>query len=65
MKTSFTLLRFPEGFDDMDCVYLENENGGVWQERPEDITRYSYVFERLHGLALTAADTRALLASLS
>ena len=36
MKSPFVLLRFPEGFDDMDCVYLENENGELWQERPGD-----------------------------
>jgi hypothetical protein len=24
MKTGFTLMRFAEGFADMDCVYLEN-----------------------------------------
>jgi transcriptional regulator with XRE-family HTH domain len=65
MKTGFTLLRFPEGFDDMDCVYLENENGGVWQERPDDVAHYSDVFGRLRDLALSPDDTRALLASLA
>lgn len=64
MKSSFTLLRFPEGFDDMDCVYLENENGAVWQERPGDIARYSEIFTRLRDAALSPADTRALLDSL-
>jgi transcriptional regulator with XRE-family HTH domain len=64
MKTGFTLLRFPEGFDDMDCVYLENDNGGVWQERPEDIERYTDVFVRLRSLALSPKDTADLLASL-
>jgi transcriptional regulator with XRE-family HTH domain len=64
MKTGFYLLRFPEGFDDMDCVYLENDNGGVWQEVPEHVARYSDVFGRLRHLALTPDKTRALLASL-
>lgn len=64
MKAGFTLLRFPEGFDDMDCVYLENENGGVWQERPGDIARYSDVFSRLSAVALSPVDTIALLTSL-
>lgn len=65
MKTSFTLLRFPEGFDDMDCIYLENENGGIWQERDEDINRYLHVFERLSDISLTPQMTRSLLASLN
>ncbi len=64
MKTGFTLLRFPEGFDDMDCVYLENENGGVWQEVLEHVGRYSEVFERVCSMALSPEETRALLASL-
>lgn len=64
MKTGFTLLRFPAGFDDMDCAYLENENGGVWQEVPEHVARYAEVFDRLTELALPPDDTRDLLASL-
>lgn len=64
MKGSFTLLRFPEGFDDMDCVYLENENGAVWQERPRDIARLSEVFTRLRDIALSPDETSALLDSL-
>lgn len=64
MKSSFTLLRFPEGFNDMDCVYLENENGAVWQERPSDIAHYSDVFARLRANALSVEDTRALLDNL-
>lgn len=64
MKTGFTLLRFPEGFDDMDCAYLENENGGVWQEVLDHVARYSEVFERISSMALTPKETTALLASL-
>lgn len=64
MKTGFTLLRFPEGFDDMDCAYLENENGGVWQEVLDHVARYSEVFERINAMALSQEETRALLTSL-
>jgi transcriptional regulator with XRE-family HTH domain len=64
MKTGFTLLRFPEGFDDMDCAYLENSNGGVWQEVVDHVGRYTEVFTRQRDLALSAAKTRVLLASL-
>ncbi|WP_291413751.1 helix-turn-helix transcriptional regulator [Actinophytocola sp.] len=65
MKTGFNLLRFPEGFDDMDCVYLENANGSVWQERPEDVAHYSDVFTRLQVQALSGDETRDLLGSLT
>jgi hypothetical protein len=64
MKTSFELLRFPEGFSDMDCAYIENENGGVWQERPDHVARYTEVFTRLGAMALSPDETIALLASL-
>jgi transcriptional regulator with XRE-family HTH domain len=64
MKAGFTLLRFPEGFDDMDCVYLENENGSVWQEVPEHVVRYTTLFERLSSQALSPDETAELLASL-
>ena len=64
MKTGFTLLRFPEGFDDMDCVYLENDNGSVWQEVPEHVARYTTIFERLSSQALSPDETADLLTSL-
>lgn len=64
MKTGFYLLRFPQGFDDMDCVYLENDNGGVWQERPDHVARYTEVFTRQQSLALSAKKTLAELTSL-
>lgn len=64
MKTGFTLLRFPEGFDDMDCVYLENNNGSVWQEVHDHVAEYSVTFERQRALALSREDSRAWLASL-
>lgn len=64
MKSSFTMLRFPEGFADMDCVYLENENGEVWQERPRDIARYGDVFGFVRTQALSPEETRSLLVSL-
>lgn len=64
MKCPFVLLRFPEGFDDMDCVYLENENGELWQERPGDIARYSDVFDRLRATALSPEETISFIDSL-
>lgn len=64
MKTGFTVLRFPEGFTDMNCVYLENENGAVWQDAEEHVTRYEEVFERITLAALSPEESRDLLSSL-
>ena len=63
-KGPFTLMRFPEGFDDMDLVYVETENGGIWQERASDIDRYNRIFTRVTELALSPEETRSLLISL-
>jgi transcriptional regulator with XRE-family HTH domain len=64
MKSPFTLLRFSDAFADMDCVYLENENGGVWQEQPQEVSRYIDLFARLAKQALSPEDTAAMLATL-
>lgn len=64
IRGPFTLMQFPDGYDEVDCVYLETENGGVWQERASDIERYNAVFASVCELALTPEDSRALLASL-
>lgn len=64
MKTGFTLMRFPEGFDDMDCVYLENNNGCVWQEVHDHVVEYSTTFRRQQSLSLSPEDTREWLTNL-
>src|SRR5207248_8750009 len=65
MRCPFTMLRFPAGYDDMDAVYLENENGELWQERPADIARYTKVFTQVRKLALSPHETNQLLGSLA
>lgn len=60
IKGPFMLLRFPEGFGDMDCVYLENENGDLWQERP---WRHHPVY-RLRSMALSSEETLTFLDNL-
>ena len=64
MKTGFTMMRFPEGFDDMACVYLENNNGGVWQESHDHVTEYSATFEQQCEQSMSAEDTREWLVTL-
>ncbi|TDP97628.1 helix-turn-helix domain-containing protein [Labedaea rhizosphaerae] len=61
MKGPFTLLRFPDDYRmstaSMDCVYLENANGEMWQERLSDIERYVTTFDRLQALSLSPENT--------
>ncbi|MBA8827217.1 transcriptional regulator with XRE-family HTH domain [Saccharopolyspora lacisalsi] len=65
LQTPFSMLRFPEGYDDMDAVYIENQRGAVWLERPTDIERYTRVFTEMQAAALSADDSRKLVDSLA
>ena len=42
----------------MDAVYLENERGAIWLERPADIEHYTTVCGEMSKLALTPEETR-------
>jgi hypothetical protein len=48
----------------MDCVYLENDHGGVWQDRPKDVTAYTTIFGRRRALAPSPKNTITRLTSL-
>lgn len=61
----FSMLKFPEGFNDMDVVYLENQRGAIWQERISDIAHYSTVFSQLCDAALSPDDSAKLVDSLA
>lgn len=60
-KGPFTILQFPDGLADVDCVYLENENGAVWQDDSDDLRRYEEVFARTSEMALSPVDTIGLI----
>lgn len=61
---AFTLLRFADAETaGMDCVYLENAQGALYQERPSDVDRYMVIFEQLSESALSADDSLDLVAS--
>jgi transcriptional regulator with XRE-family HTH domain len=63
MEGSFVLFRFPhEG--DADTVYVTMATGGVFQEKAEELQRYSTVFEHLVDLALTPVASSALIANM-
>jgi hypothetical protein len=59
MDGSFVLLSFPhEG--DSDAVYVTMATGGVFQEKPDELSRYAFIFDRLTDVALTPEDSAAL-----
>lgn len=61
---AFTLLRFADAETaGMDCVYLENAQGALYQERPSDVDRYTMIFEQLGESALSADESLDLVAS--
>jgi transcriptional regulator with XRE-family HTH domain len=64
MKGAFIMLRFPDSEEEMDLVYVENERGGMYLERPADLIRYGDVFGSLQTLSLSAEKTRSQLTRL-
>lgn len=65
MQSPFYMLRFAEGFEDMDAVYLENQRGAIWMERPADIRHYTQVFRQMTKAALTPKKTLEFLDNLA
>jgi transcriptional regulator with XRE-family HTH domain len=64
MDGSFVLMRFPhEG--DPDTVYVTMATGGVFQEKPDELSRYALIFDRLTDVALTPDDSTALVLKMS
>lgn len=61
----FSMLRFPDGADEVDVVYVENQRGAVWMERPADIRYYTAVFEQMTKVAHTPARSVDFVASLA
>lgn len=64
MTGSFTMLRFPDELE-IGAVYLEHDHAGTMAERPSDLTRYTYMFERLCVAALSPEESRSRLVSLA
>lgn len=60
MAGSFVMMQFPEE-DSPAFAYLENDRGAVYQEDPGDIDRYTLMVDQLAELALSEADSRAIL----
>jgi transcriptional regulator with XRE-family HTH domain len=62
--SAFTLLRFADTAS-MNCVYLENDRGALYLERPADVDRYAAMFEQLSATALSVDETQRLMARLA
>jgi hypothetical protein len=63
MEGSFVLFSFPHE-SDADTVYVTMATGGVFQEKPEELLRYSTIFEELVDVALNPVATAALMANM-
>jgi len=56
MEAPFLILGFPEQADP-DVVYVENTTSAVYLEQPEDVHRYTLMFDHLRAAALKPDDT--------
>lgn len=64
MDGAFDILGFEEPADP-DVVHLENFTSQLYLERPDEVRRYSLVFDHLRALALGPDDSSAYLAELA
>ncbi|MEV5573903.1 helix-turn-helix transcriptional regulator [Spirillospora sp. NPDC052269] len=60
MHGAFKILRFPAA-DDPDKVYLEQQIGGVYTQKPHEVDRYRLMFDHLRARALGPEQTVAML----
>ena len=60
MEAPFLILGFPEQADP-DVVYVEYSTSGVYLEQPEEVHRYSLIFDHLRAAALKPDDTVELI----
>ena len=64
MEGSFVLLSFPHE-SDPDTVYVTMATGGVFQEKPDELHRYSTIFDLLTDAALSPEDSVALVTKMA
>jgi len=62
MEGPFLILGFPEQAD-TDVVYVDGTSSGVYLEMPEDVRRYSLMFDHLRAAALKPDDSVELIAA--
>jgi transcriptional regulator with XRE-family HTH domain len=64
MHGAFWIMQFPEPADP-DVVYVEAQTGALYLEMPEDVGRYSLMFDHLRAQALSTEASRDLMAQLA
>ena len=64
MEGSFVLMSFPDAADP-DTVYVTIATGGVFQEKPDDVSRYEIIFDRLQEMALSSAESAEFIATMA
>ncbi|MFI0486707.1 helix-turn-helix domain-containing protein [Actinomadura sp. 9N215] len=64
MSGAFTILGFPEP-SDPKVVFMEEQTGGLYLEKPHEIERYSMAFDHLRAAALRPSDSQALIARIA
>jgi transcriptional regulator with XRE-family HTH domain len=64
MEGAFRILGFPEPLDP-DVVFQENQTGGLYLEKPDEVDRYSLMFSHLTAKALDPGASRALIAKVA
>ncbi|MFD8531469.1 helix-turn-helix domain-containing protein [Streptosporangium canum] len=62
MPGSFIVLKFDTG--DLDVIHIDSMAGDLFLEKETDIQRYNQICEHLCAIALSPADTVALIASM-
>lgn len=62
MEGPFLILGFPEQADS-DVVYVDGTSSGVYLEMPDDVRRYSLMFDHLRAAALKPDDSLELIAA--
>lgn len=60
MHGAFKLLKFPAS-GDPDKVYLEEQVGGIYTQKPQEVDRYALMFDHLRARAHAPERTQALL----
>jgi transcriptional regulator with XRE-family HTH domain len=60
MVSPFVVLKFPEPLDP-DVVYLENQTSALYVEEPNEVARYTLVYDHLAAAALSPKDSLALI----
>ncbi|MGH3838184.1 MAG: helix-turn-helix domain-containing protein [Pseudonocardiaceae bacterium] len=62
MGQTFRVVRFPGDEAGLDFVYLENDRGALYLERPADVEAYQTIFNQLAAAALTSGESTRFLA---